>query len=82
MTTIDYSNESAFWNVVSIGLNAQTIHHLFPTIHSCHYIAIFPIIRDICKKHKVVYQMKKNYAEAFRDYVALVPVGEAPRSSD
>lgn len=81
MTTIDYSNESTFWNWISIGLNAQTIHHLFPTIHSCHYPAVFPIIRDVCKRHNVNYQIKDNYWHAFQDYLALVPYGEMKQSS-
>merc|ERR1719335_1696614 len=33
----DYAYYSWFWNFVSVGLNCQMIHHLFPTVHPCHY---------------------------------------------
>ena len=37
------------------GLNIQIIHHLFPRINSIHYVALQPVVENICKRHDVNY---------------------------
>lgn len=56
-TAIDYSNTSLFWTTLSAGLNAQTIHHLFPTIHPSHFRALYPLLHQVCQRHSVKYQV-------------------------
>lgn len=47
----DYSPDSLVWNKLSVGLNNQTIHHLFPSIHPCHYPELSRRCRKVFKKH-------------------------------
>jgi len=48
----------------SIGLNYQIEHHLFPSVNSCHFRGIQPIIQEICKKYGIKYNKKSGYREA------------------
>jgi len=50
---VDYSIYSLFWNIASIGLNNQTIHHLCPSIHPCHYVELQPVLDQFCKDYNV-----------------------------
>lgn len=50
---VDYEIYSLFWNIASIGLNNQTIHHLCPSIHPCHYAELQPILNAFCKDYNV-----------------------------
>lgn len=47
----DYGYYSGFWGKMSIGLNNQALHHLFPSIHPCHYPALTALIKPIFEKH-------------------------------
>jgi fatty acid desaturase len=49
LSAVDYAPDSPFWGLVSGGLNAQSLHHLVPTVHSRHYISLYPIYRE-CKR--------------------------------
>lgn len=31
------SSSSLFWNIVTGGLNTQSLHHVLPSVHHCHY---------------------------------------------
>ena len=47
----DYRYDSEFWNKMSIGLNNQALHHLFPTIHPCHFPALAKLMKPTFQKH-------------------------------
>lgn len=51
---VDYNVYSRFWNIVSGGLNAQSLHHLFPTVHNSHYPDLYAEYVRICTKHGVI----------------------------
>mmetsp|Transcript_27228 Transcript_27228/g.52471 ORF Transcript_27228/g.52471 Transcript_27228/m.52471 type:complete len:431 (+) Transcript_27228:62-1354(+) len=40
----DYSQSSLFLTFATVGLNLQSVHHLFPNVHWCHYPALYPIV--------------------------------------
>jgi len=46
----DYGVHSKFWAFLSIGLNTQAIHHLFPKIHWIHYSKLYKILEEIEEK--------------------------------
>ncbi|KAM0938418.1 putative acyl-CoA 6-desaturase [Dioscorea sansibarensis] len=37
------------------GLQFQVEHHLFPRLPRCHLRTISPLVRELCKKHKLAY---------------------------
>lgn len=47
----DYAYDSLLWTKLSLGLNNQTMHHLFPSVHPCHYPELSRRTRKIFKKH-------------------------------
>ena len=61
---VDYSTTSLFWNVMSIGLNNQTLHHLFPSVHPCHFVELSPILDEFCADHNIKRNMVGNLWDA------------------
>jgi fatty acid desaturase len=48
----DYSFDSPLWSALSIGLNLQSVHHVFPSIHWAHYPLIYKIIWECAGEHR------------------------------
>ncbi len=51
---------------LSIGLNYQIEHHLFPCVNHCHYHDIQPIVRQLCAKYNIPYNYTDGYKEALK----------------
>lgn len=49
----DYSTKSRLWSLLSIGLNNQALHHLFPQISSDRLIELQPIFEKTCEEFGV-----------------------------
>jgi fatty acid desaturase (delta-4 desaturase) len=47
----DYAYGSWVWTVLSLGLNCQLLHHLFPSIHWIHYPSLCVLIRPMLVQH-------------------------------
>lgn len=62
--SVDYSCESKFWNIMSGGLNTQSLHHVCPNLSSCHYTEVFPKFEKICNKHGVQIPKRRNLCHA------------------
>jgi fatty acid desaturase len=58
--TVDYNPHSSLVNILTGGLNTQSIHHLFPTIHNAHYIALWPRLAPIMAKHGVLVSQRSS----------------------
>jgi len=57
LTSVDYGHDSFLQTFLSGALNYQTIHHLFPGVSQYHYPAIAPIVKEVCKKYKLPYNV-------------------------
>lgn len=68
-TSVDYSHGNPIATYLSGALNYQTAHHLFPTVSQAHYMAITPMILDVCEKYKVKYNVLPDYASAIKAHV-------------
>eukprot|EP00040_Diaphanoeca_grandis_P012661 m.64137 g.64137 ORF g.64137 m.64137 type:complete len:446 (+) comp23394_c1_seq1:283-1620(+) len=64
----DYSYASKFWNHMSLGLHNQALHHLFPSVHPCHYPAISKLARPILKRHGLPIP---GYTQSYRHAMIL-----------
>jgi len=64
ITSLDYAHGSFVQTLLSGALNYQTVHHLFPGVSQYHYPAIAPIVMDVCKKHKVPYNVVGSFKDA------------------
>jgi len=56
----DYSCDSFFWAVASINLNQQACHHIFPSVHPCHYPALRRVFMPIAKKYGIDYEARSS----------------------
>ena len=72
VTSNDYSNSSWLWGFLSIGLNNQIVHHLFPTIEPSHYSDLAPIVQATCDQYGVKYTTHASWAAAFRQHLSWV----------
>lgn len=73
LTCCDYNTDSLLWRTLSIGLNAQAIHHIFPGVEPCHYGPLSEILAQTCEEHNLPYSHYPNFVAAIRahvDYVA------------
>jgi len=60
-STVDYSHGDPLFTFLSGTLNYQAVHHLFPSMAPHYYKEIAPIVKEVCKRHKVKYQILPNF---------------------
>ena len=60
LTARDYSCDSWFWGTLSINLNNQAMHHVFPSVHPCHYSALRHKLIPVCAKHGIDYEARTS----------------------
>jgi len=65
-TSMDYSEDSKFWNFMSGGLNVQALHHCLPWVSCCHYTDLYPKFLETCKRHGVQPQSAPNLLAAMQ----------------
>jgi delta11-fatty-acid desaturase len=64
---------------LSIGLNYQIEHHLFPTVNHCHLRDIQSIVKRLCEKHSIPYHHTGGYKDALIGvYEHLREMGKKP----
>ncbi len=64
-------------------LNYQVDHHLFPCVSQYKYPEISPIIRDVCKKHNVPYNVLPDFPTALKAHLDhLRKMGQDPKKSE
>ncbi|KAK6472899.1 fatty acid desaturase 2 isoform X1 [Huso huso] len=61
--------QSAFNDWFSGHLNFQIEHHLFPTMPRHSYVKAAPLVRSLCEKHGLRYEVK-TLVQGFRDIVS------------
>lgn len=85
LTAEDYSCDSKFWSTVSMNLNSQMMHHMFPSVHPCHYPALRHILIPVAKKHGLDYEGRSsnNFYQAVAQYLQwLNELNETPEFAD
>lgn len=66
-TSLDWGVHHPLWKYLSIALNLQTIHHLFPQVDSSHHMELRPIVERVAARHNV----KMNYAPTLWDALVV-----------
>jgi len=59
-------------NTLSGGLSCQIVHHLFPRMDHDHYPALREIIKEVCRKHGVVYKHFNSIFDNVRSTVNYI----------
>jgi len=79
-SSVDYSVDSTFWNLMSVGLNSQTVHHLLPAVHPCHFAALQPVLDGFCEKYGIKRRVHANVCDIFCSHLEhLALVNDSPR---
>ena len=70
LSTTDYAPDSSFLKILSVSLNYQIVHHMFPSIHPAHYPAIRKLLIPIAKKYDIDYEKRSSqtFGEALENY--------------
>jgi len=77
----DYCTDSLLWRTLSIGLNAQAIHHIFPGVEPCHYGPLSKILAETCDEFKIPYHTSPSFLSALRKHLGYVQsLNESPSS--
>ena len=64
---------------LSIGLNYQIEHHLFPNINHCHLRDIHPIVKRLCEKYSIPYNHSGGYIDGIKGvYEHIRQMGKKP----
>ena len=71
-TCNDYRTRSRLWGILSIGLNNQVVHHLFPQVAPWHYPALAGIVEAACADHGIPYRASESWVAAFRELLRHV----------
>jgi fatty acid desaturase len=72
LTSVNFKTDSLFWSLASGGLNMQALHHILPTISSCHLRDMFPKFREVCKEHNVALKEADGLLEFFGGFLSWV----------
>ena len=67
---LDYASGSRLWLHLSVGLNLQVEHHLFPQVGWGHYRALAPIVRATCAEYGVSYAHQPTFWAALKAHYA------------
>ncbi len=68
-STVDYSTDSRLWNFLSAGLCNQTVHHICPTVHPCHYPNINKLMKKVIREYNLNYTEYDNAFIAFKKHL-------------
>jgi linoleoyl-CoA desaturase len=62
-TSNNFAPQSSLWFILSVGLNYQIEHHLFPGLNHCHLHHIQPIVRSTCEEFGVCYKSYETWSD-------------------
>lgn len=65
MGSVNYNTGTDFIDFMHGFLNYQIEHHLFPNMPLSYYQKMQPIVKEICKKHKLEYRQESVFKRVF-----------------
>ena len=69
-TAMDYKQDSIFWQVMTGGINIQSMHHCFPSVCSANFVDVYPKFMQVCEDHNVKINSKKTWVEAMTGMIS------------
>mgnify|MGYP006148664315 FL=1 len=63
-TAMDYKQDSVAWQIMTGGINIQSMHHVFPSVCSANFVDVYPKFVEVCRKHNCTVNMKSSWAES------------------
>jgi linoleoyl-CoA desaturase len=69
-TAMDYKQDSIFWQVMTGGINIQSMHHCFPSVCSANFVDVYPKFVQVCEDHNCKINMKKSWVESMTGMIS------------
>ena len=66
----DYAGDSVFWSMLSLGLNLQSVHHLFPNVHWWHYREMYGVLCEVLEQPSTA--TERSFGQALGDHFSFV----------
>merc|ERR1712232_1010107 len=70
----DYAYDSVLWMFIAQGVNLQTVHHVFPSVHWAHYRSIWRILVRVAEDERP----PRTFLDSVRDHVSFIGKINAP----
>jgi hypothetical protein len=67
---LDYATDSRLWLHLSVGLNLQVVHHLFPQIGWGHHMALSPLVAEVCAEYGITYTTRPTFWSAMSSHLS------------
>ena len=71
-SALDYSVGSELVPKLTATLSLQSMHHVMPSVCGCHFHGLYPEYQQICEKHGVRLNTRKDVSAAWRSCIARV----------
>jgi hypothetical protein len=71
-SALDYSVGSALVPKLTASLSLQSMHHVMPSVCGCHFHRLYPEYAEICARHGVRLNTRKDVSAAWRSCIARV----------
>jgi len=71
-SAVDYSVGSELVPKLTATLNLQSMHHVMPSVCGCHFASLYDEYAEVCAKHNVRLNVRKDVSDAWRTAIARV----------
>ena len=71
-SALDYSVGSEVVPKLTASLSLQSMHHVMPSVCGCHFHRLYPEYAEICARHGVRLNTRKDVSAAWRSCIARV----------
>ena len=71
-SALDYSVGSELVPKLTASLSLQSMHHVMPSVCGCHFASLRKEYEQICEKHGVRLNTRKDVSDAWRTCIARV----------
>ena len=71
-SAVDYSIGSELVPKLTATLNLQSMHHVMPSVCGCHFAGLYDEYAQICERHGVRLNTRKDLSDAWRTAIARV----------
>jgi len=78
-SALDYSVRSELVPKLTASLSLQSMHHVLPSVCGCHFHALRPEFEEICARHGVRLNVKRDASAAWRGCIARVFALSSPQ---
>jgi len=73
----DYAYDSFLWMLIAQGVNLQTVHHVFPSVHWAHYRSVWRILVRVAEDER----QPRTFMDSIRDHISFIGKINSPEQT-